>query len=141
MRNGKLLKGGEPDIHSVSINVINDWQRVRDDAVSNWVSTEKRLLLYADDTHVILQGKLPYFVAPPMEEDDDEADQDDEKLGLQGLEEEANEESEVHTFYSVVLRQPNELQAEMVGVYTAHLYNFDSTTFISFGICQPFLLN
>lgn len=76
-----------------------------------------------------------------MEEDDDEADQDDEKLGLQGLEEEANEESEVHTFYSVVLRQPNELQAEMVGVYTAHLYNFDSTTFISFGICQPFLLN
>lgn len=29
MRNGKLLKGGEPDIHSVSINVINDWQRVR----------------------------------------------------------------------------------------------------------------
>ena len=54
-----------------------------------------------------------------MEEDDDEADQDDEKLGLQGLEEEANEESEVHTFYSVVLRQPNELQAEMVGVYTA----------------------
>jgi nuclear GTP-binding protein len=29
MRNGKLLKGGEPDIHGVSINVINDWQRVR----------------------------------------------------------------------------------------------------------------
>jgi nuclear GTP-binding protein len=28
MRNGKLLKGGEPDIHGVSINVINDWQRV-----------------------------------------------------------------------------------------------------------------
>jgi ribosome biogenesis GTPase A len=28
MRNGKLLKGGEPDIHSVSINIINDWQRV-----------------------------------------------------------------------------------------------------------------
>jgi ribosome biogenesis GTPase A len=28
MRNGKLLKGGEPDTHSVSINVINDWQRV-----------------------------------------------------------------------------------------------------------------
>jgi nuclear GTP-binding protein len=25
---GRLLKGGEPDINSVSINVINDWQRV-----------------------------------------------------------------------------------------------------------------
>ena len=25
---GRLLKGGEPDVNSVSINVINDWQRV-----------------------------------------------------------------------------------------------------------------
>ena len=25
---GKLLKGGEPDINHVSVQVINDWQRV-----------------------------------------------------------------------------------------------------------------
>lgn len=28
LRNGKLLKGGEPDIKSVAVSVINDWQRV-----------------------------------------------------------------------------------------------------------------
>lgn len=28
MRSGKLLKGGECDIHGIAINVINDWQRV-----------------------------------------------------------------------------------------------------------------
>lgn len=45
-RNGKLLKGGEPDVSSVAVSVINDWQR----------------------------GKLPYFVAPPrMRDDEDEA--------------------------------------------------------------------
>ena len=47
MRNGKLLKGGEPDLHGVSINVINDFQR----------------------------GKLPYFVAPPKADGDDDDDQ------------------------------------------------------------------
>ena len=28
IRNGKLVKGGEPDLKSVSVSVINDWQRV-----------------------------------------------------------------------------------------------------------------
>ncbi len=27
-RQGKLLKGGEFDVHSIAINIINDWQRV-----------------------------------------------------------------------------------------------------------------
>eukprot|EP00617_Octactis_speculum_P018364 CAMPEP_0185772476 /NCGR_PEP_ID=MMETSP1174-20130828/69246_1 /TAXON_ID=35687 /ORGANISM="Dictyocha speculum, Strain CCMP1381" /LENGTH=558 /DNA_ID=CAMNT_0028458777 /DNA_START=13 /DNA_END=1689 /DNA_ORIENTATION=+ len=40
-KNGRLLGGGEPDFHTVAVNIINDWQR----------------------------GKLPYYVAPP--EDDD----------------------------------------------------------------------
>ncbi|CAM9298082.1 unnamed protein product [Discosporangium mesarthrocarpum] len=39
-RSGRLLPGGEPDFHAVSVNLINDWQR----------------------------GKLPYFVAPPLAE-------------------------------------------------------------------------
>merc|ERR1740128_485537 len=40
-RTGKLLKGGEPDINTVSKMVLNDWQR----------------------------GKLPFFVAPPVPEE------------------------------------------------------------------------
>lgn len=40
-RMGKLLKGGEPDINTVSKMVLNDWQR----------------------------GKLPYFVKPPEDVD------------------------------------------------------------------------
>lgn len=39
-RSGRLLTGGEPDFHAVSVNIINDYQR----------------------------GKLPYFVAPPLAE-------------------------------------------------------------------------
>lgn len=39
-RTGKLLKGGEPDINTVSKMILNDWQR----------------------------GKLPYFVKPPQQE-------------------------------------------------------------------------
>lgn len=39
-KKGKLLKGGEPDINTVSKMILNDWQR----------------------------GKLPYFVKPPIEE-------------------------------------------------------------------------
>lgn len=41
LKSGKLSKGGEPEIRSVAINVINDWQR----------------------------GKLPHFVAPPEDID------------------------------------------------------------------------
>ena len=48
-RNGKLRKGGEPDLNSVAVSVINDWQR----------------------------GKLPYFVAPPRTNDEEE-DEDGE---------------------------------------------------------------
>lgn len=43
----------------------------------------------------LLQGKLPYFVAPPMEDDDEEdAEGDNADFGLQNETEEA-EESEV----------------------------------------------
>ena len=49
IRNGKLLKGGEPDLFNVSVHVINDWQR----------------------------GKLPYFVAPPKEAGEEEETVDD----------------------------------------------------------------
>ena len=57
MRNGKLLKGGEPDLHGVSISVINDWQR----------------------------GKLPYFVAPPKGEGDDDNDEEDDDGAGEGI--------------------------------------------------------
>ncbi|WCJ23436.1 Nucleolar GTP-binding protein 2 [Euphorbia peplus] len=40
---GKLLKGGEPDLKTVAKMVLHDWQR----------------------------GKIPFFVAPPRQEDDD----------------------------------------------------------------------
>lgn len=49
-QNGKLLKGGEPDINSVSVSIINDWQR----------------------------GKLPHFVAPPNSSHDDEREVGDD---------------------------------------------------------------
>ncbi|XP_072316935.1 nucleolar GTP-binding protein 2 isoform X2 [Eucyclogobius newberryi] len=43
-RTGKLLKGGEPDLSTVSKMVLNDWQR----------------------------GRIPFFVKPPGPEGDDE---------------------------------------------------------------------
>jgi nuclear GTP-binding protein len=45
---GKLIKGGDPNLNNVAVQVINDWQR----------------------------GKLPFFVPPPrvLYEDDDEAE-------------------------------------------------------------------
>uniref|UniRef100_A0A3P9H6T1 Nucleolar GTP-binding protein 2 n=1 Tax=Oryzias latipes TaxID=8090 RepID=A0A3P9H6T1_ORYLA len=45
-RTGKLLKGGEPDISTVSKMVLNDWQR----------------------------GRIPFFVKPPGPEGDPEAE-------------------------------------------------------------------
>jgi len=39
-KQGRMLKGGEPDLETVAINVVNDWQR----------------------------GKLPYFTPPPESE-------------------------------------------------------------------------
>ncbi|XP_034553369.1 nucleolar GTP-binding protein 2 [Notolabrus celidotus] len=44
MRSGKLLKGGEPDLSTVSKMVLNDWQR----------------------------GRIPFFVKPPGPEGDQE---------------------------------------------------------------------
>eukprot|EP01083_Nonionella_stella_P115333 341817_1 len=41
LKRGKLLKGGEPDYHNVSVNVLRDWQR----------------------------GKIPWFICPPFEDD------------------------------------------------------------------------
>lgn len=41
LKYGKLLRGGEPDLNNVAVQVINDWQR----------------------------GKLPFFVAPPSDSD------------------------------------------------------------------------
>jgi nuclear GTP-binding protein len=55
LKSGRVLKGGEPDVNTIAINVINDWQR----------------------------GKLPYFVAPPRSEDDEdnEGEGGDEPMG------------------------------------------------------------
>jgi len=44
-KQGRLLKGGEPDYHQIGVNIINDFQR----------------------------GKLPYFIGPPRPEKDDAA--------------------------------------------------------------------
>ena len=63
-RNGKLRKGGEPDLKSVAVSVINDWQR----------------------------GKLPFFVAPSKADDDDEQDDGAEALGAGPEREMLNEE-------------------------------------------------
>lgn len=52
LRNGKLLKGGEPDLNNVAVSVINDWQR----------------------------GKLPNFVAPPRTDEDEDDEEDDAPL-------------------------------------------------------------
>eukprot|EP01084_Bolivina_argentea_P166258 288686_1 len=43
-KQGRLLKGGEPDLSCIAVNLINDWQR----------------------------GKIPYFVPPPMSEEVEE---------------------------------------------------------------------
>jgi len=51
---GKLLKGGEPDINNLAVQLINDYQR----------------------------GKLPYFVPPPRDEQDDGEDEQDEELPM-----------------------------------------------------------
>jgi nuclear GTP-binding protein len=70
-KSGKLLKGGEADVPTISKMVLNDWQR----------------------------GKLPYFVPPtgcqpipkkPKKEDGDEDDKEEEEEKLE--EEEAVEE-------------------------------------------------
>jgi hypothetical protein len=62
IKNGRLGKGGEPDLKSVAVNVINDWQR----------------------------GKLPYFVPPPKlddEDDEQEGGEEEEAAGVDGLNE------------------------------------------------------
>uniref|UniRef100_A0A667ZI24 Nucleolar GTP-binding protein 2 n=1 Tax=Myripristis murdjan TaxID=586833 RepID=A0A667ZI24_9TELE len=66
-RTGKLLKGGEPDLTTVSKMVLNDWQR----------------------------GRIPFFVKPPGPEGDQEFillccfSQDKEQLPAEGLSEAA----------------------------------------------------
>lgn len=57
-RNGKLRKGGEPDMNSVAVSVINDWQR----------------------------GKLPFFVAPPKAENEESDDDEAVDGGIPGAE-------------------------------------------------------
>uniref|UniRef100_A0A673FP72 Nucleolar GTP-binding protein 2 n=1 Tax=Sinocyclocheilus rhinocerous TaxID=307959 RepID=A0A673FP72_9TELE len=52
-RTGKLLKGGEPDLSTVSKMVLNDWQR----------------------------GRIPFFVKPPGGEMDEEMETKQEELG------------------------------------------------------------
>jgi len=64
LRNGKLLKGGEPDVKSVAVNVINDYQR----------------------------GRLPFFIAPPKTDDDD--DEDDGNEGFPASANSRNEDDE-----------------------------------------------
>jgi nuclear GTP-binding protein len=46
-KSGKLLKGGEPDFHTVAKMILNDW----------------------------LRGKIPYFTAPPFTNNDNNNDQ------------------------------------------------------------------
>ena len=87
IKSGRLGKGGEPDLNSVAVNIINDWQR----------------------------GKLPYFVAPPREEGDNEADEDnedgvnesDEPMAGTVEEDDSEEEAEVsgHERFSEMLER------------------------------------
>ena len=60
MRNGKLLKGGEPDIHSVSINIINDWQRVSATSLP-YISNRNphRHITHQLSIYVSLSGQTP----------------------------------------------------------------------------------
>lgn len=69
-RTGKLLKKGEPDYHSVSINMINDWQR----------------------------GKLPHFVAPPRSNEDKDTivEEDDLPIVVSDVVENRNNIEEVN---------------------------------------------
>jgi len=65
-RSGRLLKGGEPDLNQVAVNVINDWQR----------------------------GKLPYYVAPPKVEGDDGEEEKDDDVAVETLTGDMEEEDE-----------------------------------------------
>jgi len=67
-KQGRLLKEGEPDLHTVAVNIINDWQR----------------------------GKLPYFVAPPRADGTpaEGPEEDDTPLGAEEEGEEAKQEGE-----------------------------------------------
>ena len=76
-RNGKLKKGGEPDLNSVAVSVINDWQR----------------------------GKLPYFVAPPKmdkDEDDEEKGGENAEELMEEEEEEGDEEDDEEEEYEMM---------------------------------------
>ncbi|KAM7383134.1 hypothetical protein PAMP_002816 [Pampus punctatissimus] len=64
-RTGKLLKGGEPDLSTVSKMVLNDWQR----------------------------GRIPFFVKPPGPEGDEE-DKGQPSEVIENVQEEQPEESE-----------------------------------------------
>ncbi|XP_054903330.1 nucleolar GTP-binding protein 2 [Poeciliopsis prolifica] len=63
-RTGKLLKGGEPDLSTVSKMVLNDWQR----------------------------GRIPFFVKPPGPEGDPEDEKPLPLEGLPAAEESVQEE-------------------------------------------------
>jgi len=53
-KSGKLLKGGEPDLSTVSRMMLNDWQR----------------------------GKIPYFVCPPFEDDNTKKEEETNEVEL-----------------------------------------------------------
>lgn len=57
-RNGRLLAGGEPDFNTIAVGIINDWQR----------------------------GKLPFYVAPPDEDDEEGASESAGASGAGGAE-------------------------------------------------------
>jgi len=61
-KSGKLLKGGEPDVHTVGKMILNDWQR----------------------------GKIPYFVRPPGCETDPNARPSEESKASAIVESEAS---------------------------------------------------
>ncbi|XP_041843407.1 nucleolar GTP-binding protein 2 isoform X2 [Melanotaenia boesemani] len=64
LRTGKLLKGGEPDLSTVSKMVLNDWQR----------------------------GRIPFFVKPPGPEGDEEDEKPLPVEGPQAVDENVEEQ-------------------------------------------------
>jgi len=99
-RTGKLLKGGEPDISTVSKMVLNDWQR----------------------------GKIPFFVKPPGPEGDQEGTGqpaiEDASVVTEGAQEAQQEElaedpavcAEAEKQQQDQLRQKEQVQRILAGV-------------------------
>lgn len=73
-KNGKLLKGGEPDFHNSAVMILHDWQR----------------------------GKLPWFVCPPFEDDLELQAEEEKKMEIE-KEEKAKQDEKEYEFEAVQL--------------------------------------